>query len=116
MSPTPPPPHPLANNQQSTINPSYLDALSPEQRAAALCPQQHARVIAGPGSGKTRVVTARVAHLLRTGVPAWRILAIAFTNKAANELKRRLEGLLGKGACARLRVMTFHQLCASLLG
>ncbi|KAI8469317.1 MAG: P-loop containing nucleoside triphosphate hydrolase protein [Monoraphidium minutum] len=96
---------------------TYLASLSEEQRAAALCAKQHVRVIAGPGSGKTRVVAARVAHLLRCGVPPRAVLAIAFTNKAAGELKGRLLGLLGPGrGAAGLQVVTFHALCAAVLG
>jgi hypothetical protein len=84
----------------------------PTNRNRAPAPHTHT----GPGSGKTRVVTARVAHLLRGGLPPYRTLTITFTNKAADELKGRLEGLVGGGMRGRLRVLTFHQLCASLLG
>ena len=69
----------------------------------------------GPGSGKTRVVAARIAHLLSEGEPASRVLGIAFTNKAAGELRGRVEGLLGHWARG-LTMTTFHALCAMLLG
>lgn len=72
----------------------------------------------GPGSGKTRVVAARITELLRRGERPGSVLAITFTNKAANELKERVQALVGAGdaGLARLRVTTFHALCAALLG
>jgi DNA helicase II / ATP-dependent DNA helicase PcrA len=69
-------------------------------------------VLAGPGSGKTRVITRRIARLVERGVPPWQILAITFTNKAANEMAARVEKLLPG---TRVWVSTFHRLCANLL-
>lgn len=87
-----------------TLDLSKLDA---EQRAAATATGRHALVFAGAGSGKTRTLTARVAWLLDQGVPASRIMAVTFTRKAADEMRRRLERLV-PDATAGLRIGTFH--------
>ncbi|KAK3266366.1 hypothetical protein CYMTET_25004 [Cymbomonas tetramitiformis] len=95
----------------------YLQGLNPEQREAVLAPVGPMRVLAGPGSGKTRVLTCRVAHLLSTEeVDPSQILCITFTNKAAGELKERLSTLLGEqGQHRKLAVGTFHSLAARML-
>ncbi|MFW5420582.1 UvrD-helicase domain-containing protein [Nocardiopsis sp. CNT-189] len=92
-----------------------LDGLDPEQRSAAELPAGPLLVVAGPGTGKTRTLTRRIAHLVaERGVPAERCLAITFTRRAAAELRERLEELLG-GEARGLTVTTFHGLGLSLL-
>ena len=93
---------------------NYLDKLNPEQRAAVEKIQGPLLVLAGAGSGKTRVLTCRVAHLIENGVAPWRILAITFTNKAAREMVDRVENLCGE-AGKDVWVSTFHSCCARIL-
>ena len=93
----------------------YLADLNPAQREAVLATEGPVLVIAGAGSGKTRVLTHRIAHLVAAcGVKPNEILAITFTNKAAGEMKSRLEGVLGDTA-HRMWVMTFHAACGRIL-
>jgi DNA helicase II / ATP-dependent DNA helicase PcrA len=93
----------------------YLADLNPAQREAVLATEGPVLVVAGAGSGKTRVLTHRIAHLVTAcGVKPQEVLAITFTNKAAGEMKERLEGILGEVA-PRMWVMTFHAACGRIL-
>ncbi|KAG1669693.1 hypothetical protein FOA52_002077 [Chlamydomonas sp. UWO 241] len=93
----------------------YLSTLNDEQYIAVHCDSPAVRVKAGPGSGKTRAVAARVALLLQRGVDPGSILVITFTNKAAGELRERLATLLGPDMANRLAAGTFHSICARIL-
>src|SRR4051812_23637628 len=92
------------------------NALDPEQRQAVLCTDGPLLVIAGAGSGKTRVMTERTAHLIEAGVahPS-QILSITFTNKAAGEMRERLARRVGADLAAAVTLATFHALCARIL-
>lgn len=91
--------------------------LTPDQRRAATHLDGPALVLAGPGSGKTRVITRRIAWLLANGIPPWQILALTFTNKAAGEMRERINGLLPESQTNQrgLVVATFHAFCARQL-
>src|SRR5437762_6266661 len=92
-----------------------LDTLNPEQRQAGLHVKGPRLILAGAGSGKTRVITSRVSYLVGDGhAEPEQVLAVTFTNKAAEEMRARVEALLGAD-CSRMWVSTFHSLCARLL-
>src|SRR2546429_4659738 len=94
---------------------TYLADLNDAQREAVLATEGPLLVVAGAGSGKTRVLTYRVAHLINAvGVKPNEILAITFTNKAAGEMRERLEYLLGRSSRG-LWVLTFHAACGRIL-
>ena len=95
-------------------NTSYLNELNDVQRQAVMHVDGPLMVIAGPGSGKTRVLTYRIAHLINEGVPPYRILALTFTNKAAREMKERIERVVGPAA-NRVWAGTFHSIFARIL-
>lgn len=88
--------------------------LNPEQKKAVNCLDGPLLIMAGAGSGKTRVLTCRIANLIAQGISPWNILAITFTNKAANEMKSRAENLIGSSA-QNIVLSTFHSFCARLL-
>ena len=93
-----------------------LAGLNERQREAVTAPDGATLVIAGPGSGKTKVICARIAHLVRTGrAEAARIAAITFTRKAADEMSRRLQTMLPATESHRVWISTFHRLCGRLL-
>ena len=97
-----------------TDSPLFAE-LNPTQREAVAATEGPLLVVAGAGSGKTRVLTYRVAHLIRDlRIPPDAVLAITFTNKAANEMKERVGALVG-GAVRSMWVSTFHSACVRIL-
>jgi DNA helicase-2/ATP-dependent DNA helicase PcrA len=93
----------------------YLEELNEAQKAPVLHKDGPLMVIAGAGSGKTRVLTYRIAHLMKQGVDPFNILALTFTNKAAREMKKRIADLVGGGEAKNLWMGTFHSIFARLL-
>lgn len=93
----------------------YLNDLNEAQREAVINTEGPSLVIAGAGSGKTRVLTYRIVHLLHNGVPANRILALTFTNKAAKEMKDRISAIIGSETSRYLWMGTFHSIFARIL-
>src|ERR1700710_352461 len=93
----------------------YLEELNEPQREAVLHKDGPIMIVAGAGSGKTKVLTTRIAHLLAQGVDAFNILALTFTNKAAKEMKERVERILGNGEARNLYIGTFHSVFARIL-
>ncbi len=94
---------------------TFLDELNDAQKAPVLHKDGPLMVIAGAGSGKTRVLTYRIAHLMAQGVDAFNILALTFTNKAAREMKKRIAEIVGNSEAKNLWMGTFHSVFAKLL-
>lgn len=92
-----------------------LDDLNPSQHEAVLCIDAPSLVIAGAGSGKTRVLTYKIAYLLEQGMQPWNILALTFTNKAAREMRERIASLVSPEKAAALWMGTFHSIFAKIL-
>lgn len=94
---------------------NYLEGLNEQQREAVLHVDGPLMIVAGAGSGKTKVLTTRIAHLMHKGVDAFNILALTFTNKAAAEMKERVEKILGSTEARNLYIGTFHSVFARIL-
>lgn len=93
---------------------NYLDELNPIQKEAVLQTDGPVMVIAGPGSGKTRVLTYRLAHMIHQGIKPWQILSLTFTNKAAREMTERI-GQVVSGDARKIWSGTFHSVFAKIL-
>ena len=94
---------------------NYLDGLNDRQREAVEHIDGPVMIVAGAGSGKTKVLTTRIAHLMNNGVDSFNILALTFTNKAAAEMKERVEKILGNSEARNLYIGTFHSIFARML-
>ncbi len=104
----------MSHAAETAIAPDFLNGLNPTQRLAAEAIEGPVLVVAGPGSGKTRVLTFRIANMIEHGIKPWEILALTFTNKAAKEMKTRLEKVVGQRG-GSVWAGTFHSIFARLL-
>jgi DNA helicase II / ATP-dependent DNA helicase PcrA len=109
-------PAPRISDLARVKGPDYLDGLNPEQREAVEAVEGPVLVLAGAGTGKTRVLTTRLAHILATGrARPWELLAVTFTNKAAREMRDRIGAIIGPAAEGLRWVGTFHAVAAQIL-
>jgi len=113
----PPGPNPAEKGGSPQSRPASisLNDLNPSQRDAAITLEGPLLVLAGAGTGKTRVITYRMAELIRSGVQPNRILSVTFTNKAAKEMAERMSHILGRRPSSRPMISTFHSLCVRIL-
>jgi len=105
----------LRSESKKTKQVDFLNELNSSQREAVVHTEGPSLVIAGAGSGKTRVLTYRIAQLLSQGVPAYKILALTFTNKAAREMQKRIAELVGSEVASNLWMGTFHSVFSKIL-
>src|ERR1700742_2900706 len=107
----------ISNLARADARPAdYLDGLNPEQKAAVEATEGPVLVLAGAGTGKTRVLTTRLAHILATGrARPWELLAVTFTNKAAREMRERITHIIGGPAEGLRRLGHFHSIAAQIL-
>jgi len=98
-----------------TENTNFLEGLNNEQKNAVIEPHGSILVLAGAGSGKTKVLTTRIINLIKQGATPNEILAVTFTNKAAREMQQRLSNYLGENVVKRMWVGTFHNICGKIL-
>src|ERR1700754_2477508 len=94
----------------------YLRELNERQKEAVLHIEGPLMIVAGAGSGKTKVLTTRIAHLMANGVDSFNILALTFTNKAAKEMKERVERILGNNEARNLYIAIFNSVFATIFG